>query len=163
MGINETTTNLSATLHIPPCLLSSYVAFSLTFPHHIHTVCISLVSSIFPSIPLFASFSPPSSLLPPLCSSYIPFWLPLPLCCSIPVSPARVFIFARPAAECLTRWKKLGVKRQHCCQLGSLSPSVFCSLSLSFSLFLTVDIFQLMYSWPLLPQWSINKNYCLHS
>lgn len=47
--------------------------------------------------------------------------------------PARVFIFAQPTAECLTRWKELGVKRQHCCQLRSLSPS----LSLSFSLLLS--------------------------
>lgn len=68
MGINET-----VTLHNPPCLLSSYVAFYLTFCHHIHTVCTSLVASIFPSILLFASFSPPSSLLPPLCSPHIPF------------------------------------------------------------------------------------------
>lgn len=35
--------------------------------------------------------------------------------------------------------------------------SLFSSISLSHSLALTVDIFQLMYSWPLLPRWSINK------
>lgn len=35
--------------------------------------------------------------------------------------------------------------------------SLFSSISLSHSLTLTVDIFQLMYSWPLLPRWSINQ------
>lgn len=40
------------------------------------------------------------------------------------VSPARVFIFAQPTAECLTRWKELGMKRKHRCQPGSLSHSL---------------------------------------
>lgn len=37
--------------------------------------------------------------------------------------------------------------------------SLFSSISLSRSLALTVDIFQLMYSWPLLPRWRINKTF----
>lgn len=37
--------------------------------------------------------------------------------------------------------------------------SLFSSISLSRSLALTVDIFQLMYSWPLLPWWRINKTF----
>lgn len=103
-------------------------------------------------------YSPLQPYLHPLSSSsllrrlYMTIWSPLLLVFpSIPSAPARVFIFAQPTAQCLTRWKELGVKRRHRCQLWSLPPS----LSLSSSLALTVDIFQLMYSGPLEPPHSV--------
>lgn len=103
-------------------------------------------------------YSPLQPYLHPLISSsllrrlYMTIWSPLRLVFpSIPSAPARVFIFAQPTAQCLTRWKELGVKRRHCCQLWSLPPS----LSLSSSLAVTVDIFQLMYSGPLVPPHSV--------
>lgn len=81
----------------------------------------------------------PYLLFTSFCPSSLPVFYPFDcLSPSIPVSPARVFIFARPTAECLTRWKELGVKRQHCCQLGSLSPSL--SLSLSDSRYISANV-----------------------
>lgn len=74
-------------------------------------VSVTPLSLIFE--PYLHSFSP--SLLSFLAQIHISFPP------SILVHPARVFIFAHPTAECLTRWKKLGVKRLRCCQLGSLS------------------------------------------
>lgn len=52
---------------------------------------------------------------------------PLPL---YPFLCSQGVIFARPTAECLTRWKEWGVKRQYCCQLWSLSPPLSLSVSL---------------------------------
>lgn len=65
---------------------------------------------------------------------------PLPLYPSIPFSPARVFILAQPTAECLTRWKELGVKRQYCCQLWSLLLYLSLFLSRSDSRYISANV-----------------------
>lgn len=86
----------------------------------------------------------------------------LPLYPSILFSTARVFIFAQPTAECLTRWKKLGVKRQYCCQLWSLSPSLSLSRAHSDSRYISANVLltsspQMEYQQKLLSIFSLKK------